>query len=108
MRDITQVVTARIPTSQDVYAVERKMLEAIEHEWERWTGQDPMPPMPPLLAKMLVDVHTRIVSRLQRSAGAGSTFDPNDTAALRALLVQLEQEKAEVQQMLQQKEMMLS
>jgi len=88
-------------TSQDLNDIERKMLEAVAKEWERYQQQDG--PIPQTLVKLMVDVHDRLMKRLARSHGQNQA-DLGTREGLAALLLQLEQERQEVIELLQQRD----
>jgi hypothetical protein len=83
--------------------VERKLLEAVDKEWQRWVELDPPQPMSPMLLKLLVEAHGRISARLARTSGG---TDPSDTQSMRQLAIQLQQDLFEVQEILRQGEML--
>lgn len=90
-------------TNQDLYVLERKLLDAIDREYQRYLDLENQP-ISPTLVKMMVEAHDVISRRLAKSGGRGEqTLTPQ---GLRALAVDLAQELAEVQQMIQQGEML--
>jgi hypothetical protein len=89
-----------------LYAVERKLLEAVDKEWQRWVELDPPQPMSPMLLKLLVEAHGRISARLARTSGGTVPIDPSDTQSMRQLAIQLQQDLFEVQEILRQGEML--
>lgn len=96
------VATNKGGTNQDLYAVERKLLDAVDREYERYVESDA--PLPQTLLKLLVEAHTVVCQRMARTHGAQATTGPLTRADLMKIRVDLYQDIAEIDQLLQQGE----
>lgn len=88
-------------STQDLYDLERKLLDAVQREYTRYEESDS--PIPLTLVKLMIDAHAVVSKRI--ASGQGRAIDgPVTTAALRSLAIELQQELSEVQMMIQQNE----
>ncbi len=91
-------------TSQDLHAIERKLLDAVDREYERYLQLSETQAIPQTLVKLMIEAHGVISKRLAQTHGAEER--KLDRRGLMQLALDMEMELAEVKQMIQQGEML--